>query len=52
MKSKDEVVMHAGFRRFSARPIYSEIPRSHRIEVENACDMVVVALVCKLEKAR
>lgn len=27
MKSKDEVVMHAGFRRFSARPIYSEIPR-------------------------
>eukprot|EP00435_Cladocopium_sp_Y103_P014377 s3596_g3.t1 len=28
MKSKDEVVMHAGFRRFSARPIYSEIPRT------------------------
>jgi len=27
MKSKDEVVMHAGFRRFPARPIYSEIPR-------------------------
>ena len=27
IKSKDEVVLHAGFRRFSARPIYSEIPR-------------------------
>ena len=27
IKSKDEVVMHAGFRRFSSRPIFSEIPR-------------------------
>jgi len=29
MKSKDEVIMHAGFRRFPARPIYSEIPRKN-----------------------
>jgi len=27
IKSKQEVIMHAGFRRFSARPSYSEIPR-------------------------
>ena len=33
MKSKQEVTLHAGFRRFCARPIYSEIPRRESLDI-------------------
>jgi hypothetical protein len=48
MKSKDEVVMHAGFRRFSARPIYSEIPRT----ADDGCQSApAVKLFIKLQSS-